>query len=201
MANFESLLTREVLRRDAAMLRMRTSCTATRAVVQRETEGIKRDVTRDINRIKDELTPQSIVQHKPWGSVLSAIAVGLGAGMILKSLFGRKSHVEYRNGPPQRVVVQVEGAKEVKTSGPAGAAAHPWKAILDAAMHGIPALMAFAEQHLHSPAAKNGNGNGHVSVTSEDSEPIAAAPSNPSVESGPFKTSISRRSAPPPRES
>ena len=200
MANFESLLTREVLRRDAAMLRMRTSCTATRAVVQRETEGFKNDVTRNINRIKEDLTPRSIVEHKPWTSVLAAISVGLGAGMILKSLFGRRSRVEYRSGPPQRVVVQVEGAKEVKTSGTAAAKPHPWKAILDAAMHGIPALMAFAEQHLHQPDGHS-NGNGQVKVSAENPEPVATAPSKPSVESGPFKSSISRRSAPPPRES
>jgi len=178
------------------MLRMRTSCTATRAVVQRETEGIK----SDINRIKEDLTPRSIVEHKPWASVLGAIAAGLGAGMIVKSLFGRRSPAGYHVGPPQRVIVQVEGAKEVKTSGPARTASHPWKAILDAAMHGIPALIAFAEQHLHQADGKS-NGNGQTMAKGEVSEPVAAAPSKPSVENGPFKTSISRRSAPPPRES
>lgn len=188
MANFESCLNREILRRDAALMRMRTACSATKCTVKRETENIK----GDLNRLKQEFMPRAVVQHRPWASVLGAIAAGLGAALLVKGLFGRNRRPEYSQ--PQRVVVQVEGAgaKEVKQP----AAASPWKAILDAAMSGLPVLLAFAETQLMQQAPQNGNGH---SQTSETPEKAATAAANTATDPVPFK-SISRRTAPPPRE-
>ena len=189
MVNFESYLARETLRRDAALQRMHEACSATKWTVQQQKDEIK----SDLNRITQDLTPRGIVQNHPWPSILGAMAVGMGLAAALKSLFGTKKHtaVATREGT-QRVVVQVEGAQPKKAPGTSG-----WKEILDAAMHGLPALMAFAESQLQNSAPRR-EGNGHAS---EESATVAAPTAKTSPDEKPFKASISRRTAPPPRES
>lgn len=199
MANFTSLLKSEQLRRDAALMRMREACSATKWTVQRETEGVKQDFTQLKSQLKHDYSPKEIVGRNPWVSVLGALAIGFGLSATIKYLMAsgrRREQKAVANGTAQRVVVQVEGAKSQPTS---SARSSGWKQILDAAMHGIPALIAFAEQHLEKPnRPKPHNGAG---VAEEQPERVNAAPGGSATAETPFKASISRRSAPPPRES
>jgi hypothetical protein len=199
VANFSSLLRNEQLRRDAALMRMREACSASKWTVQRETEGAKRDLTQLKTQLKHDYSPHEIVARNPWVSVLSALAVGFGLSATIKYLTTssrRRQERAFANGSAQRVVVQVEGAKPQPAK---SAHSSGWKQILDAAMHGIPAVIAFAEQHFSQPSRqKRENG---AAVQDEEPEHIATAPGASATTETPFKASISRRSAPPPRES
>ncbi|HYG76547.1 MAG TPA: hypothetical protein VEK08_16200 [Planctomycetota bacterium] len=182
MSSFDDKLREEIARRDAAVERLKMAKTETQTTIKRE-----------VDDIKTGMAPAGLIQEHPWYAVFGALALGVIVGpMIKNALLPAPRYRAYAPPPPQKVVVEVVGAGRQQKP------ASPWKSILDAAMHGLPAAIPYIQQFMQE------QGNGHADT------PRAEAPAASKASSGqfgaatptdPFKKSISRRTAPPPPES
>jgi hypothetical protein len=175
---FDARLTKEIRRRDAAVLQMKLAGDATGNIVSSQFSDLKGD-------LKTQLKPENLITQHPWISVI-----------LMKSKFfpapQRMSIVGAPPSAPQRVVVEVVGTTHQKP-------VSPWKPILDAMMAGAPAVAAYAQQFMQG-AHENGHGTSEMGAE----QPQSVEGSTPSTQAkpagAPLPASISRRTAPPPRE-
>src|SRR5438046_10595014 len=101
---------------------------------------------------------RNIVRRNPWYSLLGAMAAGGGAAILARKLLTPAEPEQVSvSREPQRVVVEVKGAKESQQApAPKRSSVSAWKEIFDAAMHGIPAVAAFVQQHMAKSSPHNG---------------------------------------------
>lgn len=179
MASFTSCLRQEIRRRDAALAKMRAACESTWGTVQNAGFSTR------------ELTPRAVVRKHPWAAMLGALALGFGLTVIARRLLNA-SHNSERAGEqaPQRVVVHVDGADAGKKD-----LNRAWTDLFAAALHGLPVFAAFVQGLQAVPQRETGR-----APSSNDAPKVAAAVSE-KTSGAEFKASISRRTAPPPRES
>lgn len=180
---YDSRLKEEICRRNAGLEKMRLACAASQDTIKDQATSLKEDYA-----------PQNIVRRNPLYTLLGALIAGGAAAILIKKVFFafKVKRQAVAAGDPQRVVVEVKGAHEPKVKHGHTA----WKEIFDAAMAGIPAVAAFVQQHLSENKAPHNGG-----ASAEHTEaPAAVGASTEKKTSPPFPASISRRSAPPPRE-
>jgi len=183
VASFDDRLKQEIQRRDAALQRMKTASTATKTKLEQEMKEMKTDYS-----------PSGMIQQNPWPTVLGAVAAGAIIGSLVKNAFFPAPRYAYKPPPPQKVVVEVAGVN----GGPQQpqTQAMPWGKILDAAMHGLPAVIAYTQQFMQqqsdSPAQQE-----RTEMEANARAEMGQKPKPPES----FKASISRRTAPPPPES
>ncbi len=190
---YDDRLKEEFCRRNLALERMRMACTATKQTITEEAAGFK----EDLKDLKEDMKPRNVVRRNPWYSMLGALVAGGAVAVLARKLVTPAEPEQVSmSREPQRVVVEVKGAKESPSPAPKRSSTSGWKEIFDAAMHGIPAVAAFVEQHMSKSSPHNG-GSSPDKERSEASATVGVGDKGPA----PFKAFISRRSAPPPRES
>ena len=186
---FDARLKKELRRRDAAVLQMKLAGDATSSIFSQKVDELKGD-------LKTQMAPENIISQHPWTSMLVGVLAGAVSMIFLKSKFfpAPQQLAIVRGGipAPQKVVVEVVGATQQKP-------ASPWKPILDAVMAGAPAVAAYAQQFMQG-AHENGHGTAEVGAQQAPQAVEQQSTPGSKPQGGSFPASISRRTAPPPRE-
>ena len=175
MASYNERLRKEIARRDAALANLKHSGNATTTflgdkldetktfittkihetgnVASREIKHARVAVSSQIEEWKTTLSPANIVRANPWKSTLGAVAAGVVAAPLLKSLYQPTARKIENSKASNRIGSNGNG----RSSPGASAQRSRWKPVTDAILANLPVLIAaFSVRKIHESNSSNG---------------------------------------------